>query len=147
MKVIRRIFDGLVVLAASVLLGMLAYQQIGGMRLPARLVPWTEVGMVALFLLTVILNTPHYWRSVKLLIFGMLPLLALIVSVVLPQYFHREVPTVANVLFYFYLLYWHLFLAVREGTLDEPAAPEPPPVPATRTHTARRAVKPAAPTK
>lgn len=114
MKLVRKIVDLLVVFVATALLGMLSYLSLGGKNLPQKFIPFGELVLVLLFLLAIIFNSSHYWRNVKLLIFGMSPLIALIASAVLPQYFDIRVPIVASIVFYVYLLYWHLYLAVTE---------------------------------
>ncbi len=114
MKMVRRIFDMLVAAVATVLMGMLSYLAMGGENLAHKFIPWTELVLVGMFLVSIVLNSPHYWNNVKLLILGVIPLLGLIASAVLPQYLDIEVPIVASIVFYVYVLYWHIFLGVTE---------------------------------
>lgn len=147
MKFIRRLFDLAVVAAASALLGMMSYLALGGENFSQKFVPLAELVLIAIFLITIIVNAPNYWKNAKLMIFGLLPVIGLIASAVLPEYFDIEIPIGATVGFYFYLLYYHLFLALTEKKrgVEQPVDPLQEGKPDKKS--ARKKPKPAKPAK
>lgn len=111
-KTVRVFFDAAVTLAATALVGMLAYEALGGL-LPKNAVfigvCVTDVSMM----LAALLNIPRCREGMLSLVLTALPVIALAFAGI----FHlldQNIPILAFVIYDFYLIYWYGYRVFEE---------------------------------
>lgn len=113
MKVFRVALNFLVTAMAAVVVGLLAYQGMGGAAAASSWVPAAVGVLDAAAVLATVFNLVAYRRDTGACILTALPALALVAAVI-GKVLGHEPPPAALLVYDFYLIYWYAYLLVYE---------------------------------
>lgn len=113
-KGLRVLLDIVVTLAAATVLGLLAYQGMGGANAADSWAPRAVLLLDGAVVLATIVNVVSYRRDIGACVLTMLPGLALLAAFAGKLLGHTP-PPAALVIYDFYLVYWYAYLLVYES--------------------------------